>query len=274
MAGRLMGEAMTPEDEARLGHLNLLEFSRENARWARNHVVVDEGGALLFAGDTDWPAYMNGVLRTDDETDPAAMLERARAFFHARGRGYSLWTRELDVDADLARAIEAAGHTRLFDYPQMIRRERFDERPLPAGVDIRRAVDAQGVADCARVNAQAYTTYGSPAEATASCFGRPDAILAPHVAAFVADFDGAPVGAAMTVLSHGIAGIYWVGTLEEARGRGIAEALMRVATNWGLDAGAPNVQLQASPMGEPIYRRMGYEELYRYAFFLASGPAG
>lgn len=260
--------------ERALGHLNLLEFSRENARWARNHTVVDEAGALLFAGDTDWPAYNNGVLRTDDGADPTDVLERARGFFHARGRGYSLWTRRVDSDADLTRAAEAAGHVEMFDYPQMIRRDRFEEPQLPAAVEIRRVVDSGGVADCAEVNALAYTTYGAPAEATASCFGRPEAVLAPHVATFVAYLDGAPVGAAMTLLSHGIAGIYWVGTVESARGQGIAEACTRVATNWGLDAGAPNVQLQASPMGEPIYRRMGYEDLYRYAFYLCAGPTG
>jgi GNAT superfamily N-acetyltransferase len=266
---------VTSEDtESALGHLNLIEFARQNARWARNHSVVDEGGALLFAGDTDWPAYNNGVLRTDDHAAAEDVLDRARTFFHARGRGYSLWTRALAADADLARAAARAGHAKVFDYPQMICRARLDERPLAPDVEIRRVDDAHGVAEFAEINAQAYTAYGAPVEATASNFGRPDAVLAPHVGAFVATLAGEPVGAAMTVLSHGIAGIFWVGTVEAARGRGIAEACTRVATNWGFDAGAPNVQLQASPMGEPIYRRMGYEELYRYDFLLCAGPDG
>jgi len=263
-----------PDEEVLLGHLNLLEFVRENARWARNHTVLDEGGALMFAGDTDWPAFNNGVLRTDDRADPAELLGRAREFFHARGRGFSLWARQLDVDADLGPAAEAAGAGKLFDYPQMIRRDRFEEQPGPDGVEIRRVTDAAGVADFAEINAQAYTVYGSPAEATASNFGRPDRVLAPHNAAFAAYLDGQPAGAAMALLSHGIAGIFWVGTVEAARGKGIAEACMRVVTNWGFDAGAPNVQLQASPMGEPIYRRMGYEDLYRYDFYLCPGPDG
>ena len=264
---------MTGEEiESALGHLNLIEFARENARCARNHTVVDERGALLFAGDTDWPAYNNGVLRTDDRAAPEDVLDRARAFFHARGRGYSLWTRTLDTDADLSRAAELAGHAKVFDYPQMICRARLDEEPLATDVEIRRVDDADGVAEFAEINAQAYTAYGAPVEATASNFGRPDAVLAPHIAAFVAYLAGEPVGAAMTMLSHGIAGIFWVGTVAAARGRGIAEACTRVATNWGFDAGAPHVQLQASPMGEPIYRRMGYQELYRYDFSLCAGP--
>jgi GNAT superfamily N-acetyltransferase len=259
-------------NEAARGHLNLLEFARENARWAARHTVVEEDGVLRFAGDTDWPAFNNGVFRTDDRVDAGSVLERARKFFHARGRGYTLWTRATAVDTDLADAARAAGHGKLFDYPQMICRARLATRPLPDPLEIRRASDATGVADFAGVNARAYTAYGTPEEATRSNFGRPQAVLAPHIASFVGYLDGEPVSTAQTLLSHGIAGIFWVGTVEAARGKGLAEALTRVATNWGFDAGAANVQLQASPMGEAIYRRMGYEDLYRYDFFLCAGP--
>ena len=42
--------------------------------------------------------------------------------------------------------------------------------------------------------------------------------------------------------------------------------------NLGFDLGATDVQLQASPMGEPIYRRMGYEDAYRREFRLTGPP--
>ena len=45
-------------------------------------------------------------------------------------------------------------------------------------------------------------------------------MLAPHVHSAVAYLDGAPVSVAQILLSHGIAGVYWVGSLEAARGRG------------------------------------------------------
>jgi hypothetical protein len=81
------------------------------------------------------------------------------------------------------------------------------------------------------------------------------------------------VSCAQILVSHGIAGVYWVGSLEAARGRGIAEAVTRHVTNLGFDLGAADVQLQASPMGEPIYRRMGYEDAYRREFRLSGPPS-
>jgi predicted acetyltransferase len=72
-----------------------------------------------------------------------------------------------------------------------------------------------------------------------------------------------PVSAAQVFLSHGIAGIYWVGTVEAARGEGLAEAVTRAVGNMAFDQGAGLSSLQASRMGEPIYRRMGYVDVYR-----------
>jgi predicted acetyltransferase len=81
----------------------------------------------------------------------------------------------------------------------------------------------------------------------------------------------------MTIVTHGVAGAYWVGTAPEARGRGLAELCTRAAGNAGFDLGARVAALQASPMGEPVYRRMGYSEATRYPFcvrFEAPEPRG
>jgi predicted GNAT family acetyltransferase len=76
----------------------------------------------------------------------------------------------------------------------------------------------------------------------------------------------------MTLVTHGVAGVYWVGTTPDARGRGLAELCTRAAGNAGFDLGGRIASLQASPMGEPVYRRMGYVEVTRYPYLVQMEP--
>ena len=76
----------------------------------------------------------------------------------------------------------------------------------------------------------------------------------------------------MTIVSHGVAGIYWVGTSEEARGRDLGWTVTASAVNAGLDLGAEAASLQASPMGEPLYRQMGFETVFDYALLMSQPP--
>jgi len=262
---------VTRFDEAMLGHLNLIEFTREDARWQSPHEIVERDGVLLFAGSSDFMAFCNGVRRVDDDVPGVDVIATAEAFFGERGRGFSVWTRTLPVDADLLEAAEDAGLLTLDGpgAPQMICRAKVPEQYISSEVSID-PVDGQDDIDhFARINGEAYTVYGMPAEASASHFNGPRALFAPNVYAVLARVDGEPVGATLLLESHGIAGVYWVAVLEEARGRGVAAALVQHVTNVGFHLGAANVQLQASTMGEPIYRRLGYEELYRYQLHLA-----
>ena len=91
-----------------------------------------------------------------------------------------------------------------------------------------------------------------------------DRFTEPHIGSVVAYLDGVPSAAAQLLLSHGIGGVYWVGTVESARGKGLGEVVTRAVTNRAFELGAAAVTLQASSMGEPIYARLGYETLYRY----------
>ena len=54
------------------------------------------------------------------------------------------------------------------------------------------------------------------------------------------------------------------GGASRGRGKGLAAACTVAATNEALRRGAEVVSLQASSMGEDLYRRLGYEELYCY----------
>ncbi len=110
-----------------------------------------------------------------------------------------------------------------------------------------------------------------PAAVTEKVFSLPERWLLPHLHYEVLYDHDAPIAAAMLLFSHGIAGVYWVGTLPSARGRGHADAIMRRVSNFAFDRGASFVTLKASALGEPVYRRLGYREVTRYPWYVVSG---
>lgn len=59
----------------------------------------------------------------------------------------------------------------------------------------------------------------------------------------------------------------WLGADQDLVDAALRRGMKATRHQYGLDGGAPYVTLQATTMGEPIYRRMGYRELYRFANF-------
>jgi GNAT superfamily N-acetyltransferase len=253
-------------------HLNLVDSSRQLFGLDPEARIEIGEGWLLGAGRSSHPTISNAAFRVDEGVDPALLLERARAFFGEIGHGFSLWTRDgAPEDRDLAAAGKAAGLEEVFAMPEMVLRRRAEERPLPEGVELRRLQSAAEAEDYWRVATAAYASIGFPPEIFAFYESR-DGLLADNVAAFLAYMDGAPVSIAMTIVSHGVAGVYWVGSLEEARGKGLGWALTAAATNAGFDLGAEVASLQASTMGESLYAAMGYETICSYRLLLSPPP--
>ena len=249
-----------------LSDLNYAEANRELTRRAGG-TVLDEEGLVCWAGAHPRPVLVNGCMRTTDALAPADVLARARRFFAPRRRGFSVVLRG-DRDADLAPACDEAGMARMDDTRGMVLARRLPDA-APPGVTLRRVATPADVAAFARVNGEAYATYGMPPDCAPALFARPETVLAPHVVAVLAYVGDAPASAAMAILTHGIAGIYWVGTTPAARSQGLAELCTRTVGNAAFDAGARVVVLQASTMGEPIYTKMGYEAVTRYPCYVA-----
>lgn len=256
-----------------LGHLNLIQFYRESPSWSLGGVVHEEAGVLLFATGSTFPIMMNGALRTDDSADPDDLVGRADEFFAQRERGFSLWIRE-GIDEDLAQAAGRFGLVELLRQPEMVCAQRLPVQLLPNDVEIRRVTTVEDVRCFAEINASAYTVYGMRPAALRQAFSSPERMLLPHVVAAIAYVDGKPAAAAVTLASHGIAGIYWVGTIEAYRGRGLAKAVVREVTNAGFDLGARVNTLQASVMGEPIYKSLGYETAFYLRIYVRSRRKG
>jgi GNAT superfamily N-acetyltransferase len=219
-------------------------------------------GELLFAGSSTLP-FLNGVMRASTDGDPEALIARAQEFFFAMGRGFVVFTHP--GDPELEDAAQGAGMTEVLDrYPEMICRHR-----LPGlRDDLRRVQTREDAADYWAVCDAAYPSLGFPENVFAEAFMPEDLLEDERVAACLADGeDGTPQGAACVYFAEDVGMVGWVAAVPEARGRGLAAACTVWATNTAFEHGAKVASLQASTMGEDLYRRLGYEELFSYRLY-------
>lgn len=250
-----------------LGDASYLEALREQAR-ATGGAIDERDGLLVIVGPGSHPIH-NYVVRTDPGVDAHAAFARAQREFDGRGHGFTLVTMNAHDDSAMGEVAAAAGLRALVSPPAMFCTRRLDNRPPPTGMRLERVRNVVGLAAFRDVSKAAWTTYGIPEDVTASIFTRLPMVASEHVASVVAYAGSTPLACALILLSHGIGGVYWVGTTPTGRGRGLAEACTRAVTNIGFDCGARMVTLQASPMGDPIYRRMGYHQLGSYTLYFA-----
>lgn len=258
---------VSPSPEVALGQANLIAFNRAMTRWSTNGALEEGDGHVLCAGGSWLPVVANEAFRTEENVDGSQLITHAELFFGRFARGFAVKVRDTGQDEDLRAACTAAGLESFGEpVPQMLALAPLPDHPGIEGVELEWAFDEGGVADFVNVNAEAYATYGMPAEVLPELFDRPSAVLddpAAHVV--IARRDGAAIATAMVYESDGVASLQWVGTVPAARASGLGALVTTATTNLAFERGASSCTLQASPMGEPVYRRLGYSTIYHYS---------
>jgi ribosomal protein S18 acetylase RimI-like enzyme len=240
-----------PELVARATQLNEQELWREMVRWSGG-VVHEEDGLLFVAGPS---RYLRAAMRLDADVDAAESADRAAAYFDSE----HIFLVSTPQDADVVDAALERGYRPEWTELAMVLSTPPHEPTLPAGVELRPVIDERGVSDYGHVVAAANDDPGERERAPLLFHGK--VLVAPHLAAFVAYAGDEPVSCAMTLVSHGVCGVFYVATVESARRRGLGEALTRIATRAGYGLGAKAAWLGASAMGADLYRRIGFEDL-------------
>ena len=257
-----------------LSDASMTEFQREHARWLPPSVIKEDGDLLLCAAGTGAPGPWNSAIALGPQPPASELVfERARRFFEPKKRPCLIYVRA-HADAELEAACVRAGLPRGGESPGMALSSPVAAPVLPDAARIERVVGDAAAAEYREVMAEAYEDLQLPAAVTRKVLAHPERWLSPRSEAYVLRDGEQALAGAYLLFSHGIAGVYWVGTLRAARGRGCAEALTRFVSNRAFEAGARAVVLQASRGGEPIYRRIGYEEVTRYRWYLLARANG
>lgn len=227
----------------------------------RTAVVARGPDAAVAAVGVGGPPFNMGIVLAP-ASDPAATVRFLLDTLATTGGGFSVQVRDALLPP-VADALAAAGLTLDVVMPGMALRTTADVPPLPPGVRVERVTDEAAL--------YAHTiTMGT-------AFGAPDPevtvdVLVPSLLAddravlFNGYVDGSdePAATAVCAVAAGVAGIYAVGTLPAARRRGVGTAVTWAAVAAGAAAGAGVAALQATEVGEPVYRRMGFENVTRY----------
>lgn len=235
--------------------LNCWEMFRDTVRLGR-------GGELLetpqfYLGYGPHGTIFHNMVMVRDAIDLDVLARAVQRFYLSRGVPFSIWTRA-HADGELEAELRARGFETFTTMPGMALLGDPGTRCEPPELEIRAVADDGGRRDYLHVSATAYATYGAPPEYAEDVFAALDSICAPHIQGFVGYVDGAPAAAAAVYITHGVAGIGWVGTVPEQRRHGYAEAVTWAAIRAGFRRGGAFANLQASPMGRPIYERMGF----------------
>lgn len=247
---------------AAAAHENLIEVNALLTAATPGGVVERGDGELIYASAHPLP-FLSGAVRSHRRDGGEELVERALSFFGARGRGFTIFVPE--GDEALERAATGAGLARTVSMPEMVSTRRLEVPAPPAGVEIRRVEDVATARDYWELCEVSYRSLDFPPGVFETF--PPELLLGPAITAWVAYLDGGPVSAAMVVSAAGVGMVAWVATIEAARGRGLGALCTALATNEAFDRGDGFASLQASQLGEAIYRRLGYEHLFTYKGF-------
>jgi GNAT superfamily N-acetyltransferase len=221
----------------------------------------DEPGFLWFETGIALDAY-NGVLRTrlSREEVPAA-ARRVLAHFQERCLPFHWHTGPSSQPADLGDLLEAEGINHDEDEPGMgihVRTVREDH-PVTPNLDIEEVLTES------QLRLWAETTFcGAPPEAIRCLFtvysGLPLGGKENPSRLYLGTQRGEPVATVKLFFAAGVAYIGRVVTVPGARRKGIGTNMTLHALRIARQTGYSIAVLTASPMGIPIYRRLGFKE--------------
>lgn len=265
-----MKRYMSEAELLRLADLNRVEFWCESSRCVPNTEIVQQQDTVFINSGLDFPGCNFAFnMALDTVEHPDAFLMRIKAFFNGKKPSFSLLLRG-HHDQEIIQHCKDNKIYSMHAAPGMVIDEPIKGKAEPTGAKLRWVDNEKGVQDFKQVVAEAFHDLGFPKEATESYFAQVQRVISPYQILAVVYLNGEPSATAHALLSHGIAGIYWVGSIKKARGMGLAGYCTREVGNAAFALGARKVILQASKFGEPVYRKMGYREITRYPWFICS----
>jgi ribosomal protein S18 acetylase RimI-like enzyme len=243
-------------------HEHLQDVWARLARSVPGGWVEEASGLTCIATGSSSPSF-NLALSAEGLQDPRVALDAAHSRFREGGLRWLL-----KLQPELDRNLVEHARRRGLD---------LDEEPVYA-MPIRpyAATAALPSASPLSISVAGSDTIGDAVRCFADGFeADPEAVsrelgsnllTIPTFTVFVGYLSGEPVASSMlaTTSSVGLAGVYSVATRPAHRGQGFGTALTAAALAAAGEQGYDTAVLEPSPLGAPMYRRMGFERVTTY----------
>ena len=205
----------------------------------------------------EWFSIFNSVLYTDPSSLNRCHARLARAYADAGIKAWTVWVPP--TDAETGTMLESRGHRR-------------DSTPMLFAANIQ-ALDLSPVIELdldpdpswrlvAEINDHAHGVL-EPWSMAAVFQTMHDPASHLHIAWM----DEAPVSALIAREHQGDCYFWFVATVPDARGRGIASELMRHALRQAHQRGCTTTTLESTQMAETLYTNLGFHPLGRYTMW-------
>jgi ribosomal protein S18 acetylase RimI-like enzyme len=235
-------------------------------RWPKGE-LHDERGLLWFETPIAHLPY-NGVIRTRIEGDTDTAIGELLQRFRLRGVEFFWLVHPSARPADLGDRLAASGVNPVETAIGMsLELDGWEPTPTPPAVAYREVLDEDELLAYHRLT----VSYWELGQADAAAVEELQRALEPGRTPghrYLAFVDGVPVGKGYVSLAGppGVASLYGMSVLPEARGRGIAGGLTAVLLGRARDAGCSRAVLHSSELAVGVYRRAGFVEQCRLPF--------
>ena len=218
-------------------------------RWER----WDAAWAADLAAPVAFPNSATLLRPLSEENAGGLVADLSQFYAQASGGPWMLWSAWPSPDL-------APYGMKLAAYPPLMVRL---PAPLSAQTDLR-IVEAHDEIDLRDFDEAMIHGYPIPELAFPNDRITDERVLGGPMRYFVGYQDDLPVGCAAAYVGEREVGVYMVATLPEERGKGYGAALTAAAIE-----AAPHLPavLQASDMGQPVYRRLGFQDISSYALW-------
>lgn len=231
----------------------LEEYFRSLLAWPG--AVMDERDDLVSVRTGIPLTFCNGVARTRLGEDADKRVEETIGWYRAHGTAFRWWLLPSNTPPNLIEILAAHRMRHVYYATGMTAdlRNGVPPRAVP-GLSIVRVEDDATLQTWLDVFATVFSLPAAGKAAWASFFPFPQWSL------YLGILDGVPVATSAMCLGPTIGGIYHVGTLPEARGRGVGAAITAAPMRDAAAAGREAASLQASEMAVSVYRSIGFVE--------------